>query len=244
CYNCDEKFVQGHKCRKQFHLLIADLEPDDNPPEPLQMLVPYSEPLQLTDLDPQISDPAQISLHALMGHTIPQTLKVLGHISKSPVMVLIDSGSTHNFIQDRVAKQLGLPLKEAQSFTVLVGNGEQLPCSHMSPQTNITLDSHSFTVDLFVLPLSGADVVLGVQWLKSLGPVLTDYDKLTLQFVKDDKMIQIAGVPRATPEYASLHQLRRLIATDSLDTFCHLELVPSSPVPKASSPHNPVIQQL
>jgi hypothetical protein len=28
---------------------------------------------------------------------------------------------------------------------------------------------------LFVLPLIGVEVVLGVQWLKTLGPVLTDY---------------------------------------------------------------------
>ncbi|MCI58697.1 retrotransposon protein, partial [Trifolium medium] len=27
CYNCDEKYVQGHRCKRSFHLLIV--EPDD-----------------------------------------------------------------------------------------------------------------------------------------------------------------------------------------------------------------------
>lgn len=37
-------------------------------------------------------------------------------------------------------------------------------------------------VDLYALPFSGMDVVLGVQWLKDLGPVTTDYTQLTMSF--------------------------------------------------------------
>lgn len=60
-----------------------------------------------------IPNPSQISLHALMGHTVPQSLRVIGRINKNPVIILIDSGSTRNFFQDRVAKQLGLTLNPA-----------------------------------------------------------------------------------------------------------------------------------
>jgi hypothetical protein len=32
CYNCDEKFSPGHRCKRLFHLLIADVEePDPDP---------------------------------------------------------------------------------------------------------------------------------------------------------------------------------------------------------------------
>jgi predicted aspartyl protease len=70
-----------------------------------------------------------------MGHSIPQTLRVMGQIQHTPVAILIDSGSTHNFLQDRVAKQLGLRTEPAHSFRVLVGNGEELHCTTMCPQT-------------------------------------------------------------------------------------------------------------
>jgi len=43
-----------------------------------------------------------ISLHALSGMSSPQTLKIQGYIKHHKVMVLIDSGSTHNFIQKLV----------------------------------------------------------------------------------------------------------------------------------------------
>lgn len=106
---------------------------------------------------------AQISLHALLGHSIPQTLRVLGHLPKNLVAVLVDSGSTNNFIQDKIAKQLGLTLKPAQSFQVLVGNGEELQCSTICSNVGLQLGPYQFRVYLFVVPLRGAEIILGVE---------------------------------------------------------------------------------
>ena len=47
-----------------------------------------------------------ISCNALVGVTTPQTLKIEGHIKKKNLIVLIESGSTHNFINCKVAKEL------------------------------------------------------------------------------------------------------------------------------------------
>jgi hypothetical protein len=103
CYNCDERFVRGHRCKHLFNLLIVGPEISMDEGSTLQTLESedqiYQDPIE----DPT-PDPAQISFHALMGHTIPQTLRVMGQINHNPVAILIDSGSTHNFLQDRVAK--------------------------------------------------------------------------------------------------------------------------------------------
>lgn len=85
-----------------------------------------------------------------------------------------------------------------------MGNGEILECSNVCQQVDMKLGSLNFSADLFVLPLSCAELVLGVQWLKKLGPVLTDYNKLTMQFLKDGKVVQLVGEPKLGPEEASL----------------------------------------
>ena len=58
--------------------------------------------LELTDLADAIS------YHALSGNLVPRTLRFSGHIRQSQVSVLLDTGSTNNFIQTRVAKTLGI----------------------------------------------------------------------------------------------------------------------------------------
>ena len=108
CYYCDERYRPGYKCKHEFMLLIAessDLEMDEID---LNSLLRIDDPTPNDSPEPPDTTAAQISLHALMGHIIPQTLKVLGHINNSAVAILVDSGSTHNFIQAHIAKFLGL----------------------------------------------------------------------------------------------------------------------------------------
>jgi len=202
--------------------------------------------------DPTLNDPpeppdtmaAQISLHALTGHIIPQTLKVLDHINSSAIAILVDSGSTHNFIQARIAKFLGLQVTPAQSFHVLVGNGEELACSSICKQVPLQLGSHTFLVDLFLLPLSGAEVVLGVQWLTTLGPVLTDYEQLTMKFIREGKLVELKGQQRTTPQEATIHQIKRMVSTDGVAEYFQLQLLSSTKESPTPSSWVPEIEEL
>lgn len=47
-------------------------------------------------------------------------------IDQVEVVVLVDSGSTHNFIDFRVAKRLQLAIKREPNLTVMVANGVKL----------------------------------------------------------------------------------------------------------------------
>lgn len=42
----------------------------------------------------------------------------------------------------------------------------------------VNLGITSFVVDFYLLLVSGAEVILGIQWLKTLGYVLMDYSNL------------------------------------------------------------------
>ena len=78
-------------------------------------------------------------------------------------------------------------------FRVLVGNGKEVICSSFCPSVPIVLKKYKFMIDFYLLPLEGADAVLGVQWLKMLGPVVTDYEKLSMKFVWEGKLIHLEG---------------------------------------------------
>jgi hypothetical protein len=72
CYNCDERFQRGHRCKRLFHLLIVQPEPSFEVESAMQQLEGdgVSDPSFIATQDPD-PDLAQISFHAHMGHTIP-----------------------------------------------------------------------------------------------------------------------------------------------------------------------------
>ena len=175
CYNCDEKWNSSHRCHGCILLLIADTK------ETQTTTTHLTDP-DLTDPpDPDNPTPT-ISLHASSSISAPATFRIYGFIGPNRLTVLIDSGSTHNFIQPWVAKYLSLPLHDTPLLRIMVGNSSILKCHQRSDAISLSLQNHAFSFTLHLLPISGADVVLGVVWLKQLGPVVIDYTTLSMKF--------------------------------------------------------------
>lgn len=53
-------------------------------------------------------------------------MKVTGYHQERPLTVLIDSGSTHNFLDAELAKAMGCLLEPIVPLTVSVANGQKL----------------------------------------------------------------------------------------------------------------------
>ena len=80
----------------------------------------------ITEKDEEGEDSPKISLHAIMGRDALDTMKVYGHIGRSISLVLIDSGSTHNFMILALAEVLELILKRGEAMEVIVASGEKI----------------------------------------------------------------------------------------------------------------------
>ena len=106
-------------------------------------------------------------------------MRLTGLIKNCRVQILIDDRSTHNFLQQELVSSLQLSPQNTSTLRVTVGNGEELQCNQVCMDVSVQIQKHDFKVDFHVLPIRGADVVLEVQWLKFLGPILTDYTTLT-----------------------------------------------------------------
>jgi hypothetical protein len=65
----------------------------------------------------------------LAGISTPQTLNIKGYIKKKKVIVLIDSGNTHNFIHYKLAKDLYCFVYPAPEFQVMIADGGTINCS-------------------------------------------------------------------------------------------------------------------
>lgn len=254
CFNCDERFVRGHRCKtSQFLLLLSDeAEPppennDTNPDEILFLADPYVTTLEpettpnpntlVDNPSPTTPENFHLSFHAVTGHPSPRTLRFQATIHGHNISVLIDSGSSHNILQPRIANFLKLPITDLPPFFVMVGNGAHLHCSGYCNNIPLDIPNHTITVPFYLLPIQGADAVLGVQWLQTLGPFISDFAIPSMQFRHQGRLITLQGTSNSLPTPATFHQITRMLHTDSID-MCHsvsMVLNPPTPQPNNST---------
>lgn len=83
--------------------------------------------------------PTQISFHAISGHMAPETLRVMGSISDQKVLILVDRGSTHNFIQERLVTMLGPYAQSTPPLHIMIGNGIEIECLQIWKHVSLQL---------------------------------------------------------------------------------------------------------
>ena len=120
CYNCDKRFVPAHKCKTQpVFILETMIEPeiDKDTTEAFK----EAEPLPVL----------KISLHTLSRVTTLLAMRVSRVTYARLVHILIDSGSTHNFVNSKFARKVDCCKAPSPTFRVMVANGECLQCNEI-----------------------------------------------------------------------------------------------------------------
>lgn len=84
------------------------------------------------------------------------------------MVVLVDTGATHNFLGLRVADDLDVCRKEHPMLEVTAEDGSKLQSYSMFSDVKLEIQETVFVVDLYVLPIGRIDVVLEVQWICTL----------------------------------------------------------------------------
>jgi hypothetical protein len=116
-----------------------------------------------------------ISLNTITGLAVDYTMQLAIRVADEPLRALIDSGSTHSFISVVAASRLHLDILPHPDLSVKVANGDRVATVGVCRATRVFIDTEEFVINLFVIPLDGYDVVLGVHWLCTLGPILWDF---------------------------------------------------------------------
>uniref|UniRef100_A0A2N9FC91 Ty3 transposon capsid-like protein domain-containing protein n=1 Tax=Fagus sylvatica TaxID=28930 RepID=A0A2N9FC91_FAGSY len=151
CYNCDERWSSDHRCKDRKLYLIEEVEDEEAELEEAK---------------------AEITLCALLGSTSPSTMRVIAIVNGQMTVVLLDTGSTHNFMDETLAKTLKLPIDGESNFGVRVANGQVIR----------------------TLELGGYGIVLGTQWLSTLGMINWDFKNLMMGFMHEGNKVWLQGL--------------------------------------------------
>ena len=135
CYFCDQPYERGHKCpTKQSQLFLVevpaevDSEKIEDGENDSAELDGKSVGFEMIETEPCIS------LQAINGVQGFQTMRVTGYVGKKAIQILIDSGSTHNFVDVNLVQRLGCKMEPIHLQSVAVADGSALRCSYMCRQ--------------------------------------------------------------------------------------------------------------
>jgi hypothetical protein len=114
------------------------------------------------------------TLASISGVPKFNTFKMRGVLQGQRVLVLIDVGDSHNFIDALLLKRRHIPTVEFEGFKVEVAGGSTMPCNRYISGMKLTLGRHELVQDVYVMDLPDTNIILGVQWLGTLGPITTN----------------------------------------------------------------------
>jgi hypothetical protein len=222
CFSCRDPWVPGHRCMGKGQIHYIEVEsgseeedediqaPTDSDSETETTHEPKQQPKK-----PQIPARAKPQEEAkprreVKGGTIAtlsgvpkyNTLRLKGLVQGQRMTTLVDGGATHNFIDASLVARRGLRTKEFEGFHVAVADGYTMSCLDMIPNLEVKLGNYTLIDTFYVVDLSDTDVVLGVQWLYSLGEIGFNYQTLTMSF-RDGSGLRVVlrgmstGAPRA-----------------------------------------------
>jgi hypothetical protein len=123
-------------------------------------------------------------------------MRLQGQVGKYTALILIDSGSSSNFISKHLANRLQLPTIKMAMSKVSVAGGGTIECSEYLPAITWFTQGHQFTTDQKILPLNSYDIILGMDWLENQnnGKMWVNWKKKTMRFKHEGNRITLRGV--------------------------------------------------
>jgi hypothetical protein len=161
CYNCDDKYFPGHKCKeKKLFMAISEDILEEDIETPL-----VSESPETPNINPP-SDPPEvepiISLNALTDFSAPQTLKQIYYIKHHKVIILVDSGSTHNFIHHHISQETHFYIHSVNNFQIMIANGGSMKCGGHCENVCLQIGDYHLKSHMFSIDMGSCDILLSV----------------------------------------------------------------------------------
>ena len=145
CFTCGDRWGKDHVCKQVVPLHIV------------QEMVEFCQLDAVSDASSVVNDG---QLMALSAKSFQLSETVQGH----NLQFLIDSGSTHSFLDNKLASQLQ-GVVEMPSVVVKVADGATLVSNTHIPDCEWSVAGHRFQSRFRLLDLGCYDGIIGLDWL-------------------------------------------------------------------------------
>ncbi|KAF7825235.1 TMV resistance protein N [Senna tora] len=192
CFTCDEKYSLAHKCKnKQLNILIMSCPIEDGEDEIL--LEEFDAKGEREDAHSGDGALMALLMNSIAGLMGGRTMKVSGNLKGEKILILIESGASHNFISSSLVSKLQLPIRGTTSYSVTVGDGHKVEGSGMCKAVRVEVQGIEIEQNFYPFDLGGVDMILGITWLESLMEVNVNWRLLTMKYHVGEALVCLKG---------------------------------------------------
>jgi hypothetical protein len=122
------------------------------------------------------------------------------------------------------------------NFQILIANGGTMKCGGRCENVKLQMGDYHLKTHMFSIAMGGCDIVLGVEWLHTLGPITMDYQELYMRFTQYAHTYTLQGLQVGSPEIISSHRMEKLLKKGHHGVISQLNVIQVS---DPSSPNSP-----
>ena len=191
CMYCGDKYDKAHaaSCRKRPQPQLNAIVVND-----LDQTLSDEVLTQLAVEDSLQEEFEHLSLNALAGTAQGDVLQLRALVKNKVLLILIDSGSSHSFLNQSFVDLLQLQTVPSPSRAVKLANGQVLLTDKIVPALEWWCQGHTITTQMQVLDLGAYDAILGYDWLKMNSPMNCNWAEHSVEFSHQGKLIKLQGV--------------------------------------------------
>lgn len=157
-------------------------------------------------------DEGELSVMSLLGLPATRgqetrTIRLRGKIQDVPILLLVDSGATHNFISQKLVRAMGWQVNDTTSLHIKLGDGYKAKTRGECKGVRIELEKIEFEIDAFLFDLDGIDIVLGMAWLNTIGEIRVDWPRQIMRFRYDNAWVELRGAISVDTHHSALQSL-------------------------------------
>lgn len=126
CYKCGDKYQPRHQCKQKLNVISATTEHQE-----MKQNGEIEGDTMNNDVE-TMEEPMDeaIYLNTLSGTEVPNTIILRGEAKRNIITILLDSRSTHSFLDLETAKKIGCTISDAVPMKVTVANKNHIFSLH------------------------------------------------------------------------------------------------------------------
>eukprot|EP00253_Pinus_taeda_P035810 PITA_35810 len=112
-----------------------------------------------------------------------------------------------------MVERRGLQTESFDGFLVLVSGDQTMMCARYVPELSVMMGTYTLTYHFFVVDILDTNMILGVQWLITLGKVTIDWKTLEMEWddEKTGRHEKIWGQHTYPPQTISAHRMEAVL---------------------------------